>query len=143
MQLPEGKYGSSLLRFSNAWSLLLWFATLAEDETSTFLLFFLFLVYQASHSLRSSESPTHLTSSHPSSSREVIKPSTSSLSEPKENGLLHNPELERIRRKHTMLASTGCTRDFCQAGRMIHTDEPRGMCKPEARPPNECQKFGC
>lgn len=24
-----------------------------------------------------------------------------------------------------MLASTGCTKDLCQAGRLIHTDEPR------------------
>lgn len=42
-------------------------------------------------------------------------------------GTVLNPELERIRNKHTTLASTGCTRDFCQSGRMTHTDEPRGM----------------
>ena len=41
-------------------------------------------------------------------------------------GTVLNPELERIRNKHTILASTGCTRDFCQSGRMTHTDEPRG-----------------
>lgn len=34
-------------------------------------------------------------------------------------------ELELIRRKHRNLASTGCTKDFCQAGRAVHTDEPR------------------
>ena len=34
-------------------------------------------------------------------------------------------EHERIKEKHRTLASTGCSRDFCQAGRAIHTDEPR------------------
>ena len=36
-----------------------------------------------------------------------------------------NAELELIRRTHRNLASTGCTKDFCQAGKAIHTDEPR------------------
>lgn len=36
-----------------------------------------------------------------------------------------SPELKGIRDKHTTLASTGCTTEFCQAGRAIHTDEPR------------------
>lgn len=35
------------------------------------------------------------------------------------------PEFERVRNNHAILASTGCTRDFCQAGRSIHTDEAR------------------
>ena len=34
-------------------------------------------------------------------------------------------EFQRIRAAHVTLASTGCTQDFCQAGRLIHTDEPR------------------
>ena len=34
-------------------------------------------------------------------------------------------ELELIRRKVRNLASTGCTKEFCQAGRAVHTDEPR------------------
>lgn len=34
-------------------------------------------------------------------------------------------EFERIKENHATLASTGCTRDFCQGGRIIHTDEPR------------------
>lgn len=34
-------------------------------------------------------------------------------------------EFERIKENHSTLASTGCTRDFCQSGRIIHTDEPR------------------
>ena len=34
-------------------------------------------------------------------------------------------EQQRIREQHRVLASTGCTRDFCQAGRAVHTDEPR------------------
>ncbi|KAF5590959.1 nitric oxide synthase [Fusarium pseudocircinatum] len=34
-------------------------------------------------------------------------------------------EFGRIREAHGILATTGCTTDFCQAGRMIHTDEPR------------------
>ena len=32
---------------------------------------------------------------------------------------------QRIKQKHHTLASTGCSKDFCQAGRAIHTDEPR------------------
>ena len=36
-----------------------------------------------------------------------------------------NSELQLIRRKHRNLASTGCTKEFCQAGRAVHTDEPR------------------
>jgi len=36
-----------------------------------------------------------------------------------------SPELKGIRDKYTTLASTGCTTDFCQAGRAIHTDETR------------------
>ncbi|KAK3166959.1 hypothetical protein OEA41_010084 [Lepraria neglecta] len=35
------------------------------------------------------------------------------------------PELQRIQVDHATLASTGCTKDFCQAGRALHTDEPR------------------
>ena len=35
------------------------------------------------------------------------------------------PELQRIQDDHATLASTGCTKDFCQAGRALHTDEPR------------------
>lgn len=34
-------------------------------------------------------------------------------------------EFERIKENHSTLASTGCTREFCQSGRIIHTDEPR------------------
>ena len=34
-------------------------------------------------------------------------------------------QFQDIRAHHGILASTGCTRDFCQAGRAIHTDEPR------------------
>lgn len=36
-----------------------------------------------------------------------------------------NIEHQRIKDNHRALASTGCTRDICQAGRAIHTDEPR------------------
>ncbi|MCJ1257547.1 hypothetical protein MMC24_005373 [Lignoscripta atroalba] len=35
------------------------------------------------------------------------------------------PEYQRVLDRHTTLASTGCTKQFCQAGRVIHTDEPR------------------
>lgn len=31
----------------------------------------------------------------------------------------------RVKSSHQALASTGCSKDFCQAGRMLHTDEPR------------------
>ena len=34
-------------------------------------------------------------------------------------------EHQRIKEKHPTLASTGCSKDFCQTGRAIHTDEPR------------------
>ena len=34
-------------------------------------------------------------------------------------------EFKRIRAAHATLASSGCTKDLCQAGRLIHTDEPR------------------
>ena len=36
-----------------------------------------------------------------------------------------NVEHQRIKEKHRTLASTGCSKNFCQAGRAIHTDEPR------------------
>ncbi|KAI9850997.1 MAG: hypothetical protein M1838_004689 [Thelocarpon superellum] len=35
------------------------------------------------------------------------------------------PELQRIQDSHAVLASTGCSAKFCQAGRAVHTDEPR------------------
>ena len=35
------------------------------------------------------------------------------------------PEFHKIQARHRTLASTGCTAQFCQAGRMLHTDEPR------------------
>ncbi|KAL8725039.1 MAG: hypothetical protein Q9166_007614 [cf. Caloplaca sp. 2 TL-2023] len=34
-------------------------------------------------------------------------------------------EFQQARVQHSVMASTGCTRDFCQAGRAVHTDEPR------------------
>jgi len=34
-------------------------------------------------------------------------------------------EFQQARDHHPVLASTGCTKDFCQAGRAAHTDEPR------------------
>ncbi|KAL9123037.1 MAG: hypothetical protein Q9187_000409 [Circinaria calcarea] len=34
-------------------------------------------------------------------------------------------EFQRVRENHATLASTGCTKQFCQAGRAVHTDEPR------------------
>ncbi|KAL8878553.1 MAG: hypothetical protein Q9198_003657 [Flavoplaca austrocitrina] len=34
-------------------------------------------------------------------------------------------EFYQAKNNHPVLASTGCTRDFCQAGRAAHTDEPR------------------
>ncbi|KAL8840981.1 MAG: hypothetical protein Q9176_003553 [Flavoplaca citrina] len=34
-------------------------------------------------------------------------------------------EFYQAKSNHPVLASTGCTRDFCQAGRAAHTDEPR------------------
>lgn len=34
-------------------------------------------------------------------------------------------EFQQARDHHPVLASTGCTKDFCQAGRATHTDEPR------------------
>ena len=34
-------------------------------------------------------------------------------------------EFQHVRSSNKTLASTGCTREFCQAGRAIHTDEPR------------------
>lgn len=36
-----------------------------------------------------------------------------------------NQEFRKIQGHYPILASTGCTPKFCQAGRMIHTDEPR------------------
>ncbi|KAL9627896.1 MAG: hypothetical protein Q9164_007456, partial [Protoblastenia rupestris] len=36
-----------------------------------------------------------------------------------------NAEYQRIGSTHRTLVSTGCTRDFCQSGRVVHTDEPR------------------
>ena len=34
-------------------------------------------------------------------------------------------QFRNILAQNTTLASTGCTRDFCQAGRAVHSDEPR------------------
>ncbi|KAL8982803.1 MAG: hypothetical protein Q9177_005164 [Variospora cf. flavescens] len=34
-------------------------------------------------------------------------------------------EFQQARAHHPILASTGCSKDFCQAGRTVHTDEPR------------------
>ncbi|KAL8658080.1 MAG: hypothetical protein Q9226_001284 [Calogaya cf. arnoldii] len=34
-------------------------------------------------------------------------------------------EFHQAETRHPILASTGCTRNFCQAGRAVHTDEPR------------------
>ena len=34
-------------------------------------------------------------------------------------------EFQQARAQHPVLASTGCTKEFCQAGRSVHTDEPR------------------
>ncbi|KAL8701566.1 MAG: hypothetical protein Q9201_004839 [Fulgogasparrea decipioides] len=34
-------------------------------------------------------------------------------------------EFRQARNSHPVLASTGCTQEFCQAGRAVHTDEPR------------------
>lgn len=34
-------------------------------------------------------------------------------------------EFQTIVEKNPVLASTGCTPQFCQAGRLIHSDEPR------------------
>ena len=34
-------------------------------------------------------------------------------------------ELDLIRKSCPTLVSTGCTPQFCQSGRMVHTDEPR------------------
>ena len=34
-------------------------------------------------------------------------------------------EYKHIQNQCPVLASTGCTRDICQSGSMIHTDEPR------------------
>ncbi|KJZ79534.1 hypothetical protein HIM_01003 [Hirsutella minnesotensis 3608] len=34
-------------------------------------------------------------------------------------------EFRRIQCHYPLLSSTGCTRSFCQSGRMVHTDEQR------------------
>ncbi|PHH80975.1 hypothetical protein CDD80_5185 [Ophiocordyceps camponoti-rufipedis] len=44
--------------------------------------------------------------------------STASRPSPKE-------EFKRIQSRYPLLSSTGCTRSFCQSGRMTHTDETR------------------
>lgn len=53
-----------------------------------------------------------------------------------------NPEFELIQHNHSTLVSTGCTRDFCQSGRVIHTDEPRiGENRPLAVVEREAEDF--
>ena len=49
-----------------------------------------------------------------------------SSAEARPGGIVLNDEFEQIRSEHAVLASTGCTKDFCQSGRVIHTDEQRG-----------------
>ena len=39
--------------------------------------------------------------------------------------LVLTPEFQSIQAQYKTLTSTGCTAQFCQAGRMLHTDEPR------------------
>lgn len=36
-----------------------------------------------------------------------------------------NAEKRRIKERHRTVAATVCSKDFCQAGRAIHTNEPR------------------
>lgn len=100
--------------------------SIAEAEPLTFLLFLLLLL-QTLHILQCSKNPTYLIRNHPASSSHTNKTSTMCPSKSNQCSTLLNPELERIRNKHTILASTGCSREFCQSGRMTHTDEPRGM----------------
>ena len=76
-------------------------------------------------SLRGSPVPEHITSREERKVERALMPDDFP-GEKRCLGTVLNPELERIRTKHTILASTGCTRDFCQSGRMMHTDEPRG-----------------
>lgn len=38
---------------------------------------------------------------------------------------ISDPQFRKIRARHSTLASTGCSKEFCQAGRAVHTDEPR------------------
>lgn len=55
---------------------------------------------------------------------------------------MSDPQLQKIRAHHTNLASTGCTKDFCQAGRAVHTDEPRiGENRPLLSSELEAQDF--
>ncbi|KAF2672562.1 hypothetical protein BT63DRAFT_396259 [Microthyrium microscopicum] len=51
-------------------------------------------------------------------------------------------EFENIKRQCPVLASTGCNADFCQSGRMLHTDEPRvGENRPIEVVMNEAEQF--
>ena len=59
---------------------------------------------------------------------ESSKPAQNPLVDAESNGLARCPvarEFQKVRDHHSILASTGCTRKFCQAGRAVHTDEPR------------------
>ncbi|MCJ1359909.1 MAG: hypothetical protein MMC33_009912 [Icmadophila ericetorum] len=51
-------------------------------------------------------------------------------------------QFQRITKNHKVLAATGCTKDFCQAGRLIHTDEPRvGENRGIAETTKEAEEF--
>lgn len=52
------------------------------------------------------------------------------------------PEFTAIRANHATLASTGCTKEICQAGRAVHTDEPRvGENRPLHTVEREAKEF--
>ncbi|GME25647.1 hypothetical protein GTA08_BOTSDO05762 [Neofusicoccum parvum] len=53
-------------------------------------------------------------------------------------------EFRRIEERYPLLSSTGCTANFCQSGRMVHTDEPRvGRDRSLSIAQNEAVDFLC
>ncbi|EOD49133.1 putative nitric oxide synthase protein [Neofusicoccum parvum UCRNP2] len=53
-------------------------------------------------------------------------------------------EFRRIEERYPLLSSTGCTANFCQSGRMVHTDEPRvGRDRSLSVAQNEAVDFLC
>ncbi|KAI4122406.1 MAG: hypothetical protein LQ341_007310, partial [Variospora aurantia] len=64
----------------------------------------------------------------PTTPGESTRRSRSTVEKGEHNATLRCPvarEFQQARDHHPILASTGCSKDFCQAGRAVHTDEPR------------------
>ncbi|KAI4240958.1 MAG: hypothetical protein L6R40_004838 [Gallowayella cf. fulva] len=84
--------------------------------------------HTAPASINSVESSTSNDTSTNTTTSRVDQPEEKALDDQDNRSIIRCPvgkEFQQARASHPVLASTGCTRNFCQAGRAVHTDEPR------------------